>query len=448
MKNISVNFNQKIGKVKPMHAVNNGPYYKFGQDQRISNLHHWVEAGIPYSRLHDAPLGTNYGGAHVVDVNLIFPNFDADPYLPESYDFACTDEYLRVIDYSGTKIFYRLGASIEHEVKKYHTLPPKDFKKWAIICEHIIRHYTEGWADGFRYDIEYWEIWNEPDLDADDTANKRTWGGTKAQFFDFYEVAAKYLKTTFPHLKIGGPSCSGNMEWMKDFLAEMKRRDVPLDFFSWHRYAYEPDFIIEIAYQIRQIMDEAGYTEAESINNEWNYVRGWAEDEYRHSMRTQRNIKGASFVHGTICASQYAPVDLLMYYDARPCRFNGMFDYYMANICLKGYYPFKMFNELYKLGNCTNVQCDRNLFACAAVDGDKAAFTFTYYCDDETTPTEDIKLSVVGFAGQNGVKASYYLLDEDKDLELVREEVLSGESYSTMVQATLYSSYLVILERI
>ena len=45
-------------------------------------------------------------------------------------------------------------------------LPPKDFRKWAQICEHIIRHYNEGWADGHKWDIRYWEIWNEADLDS------------------------------------------------------------------------------------------------------------------------------------------------------------------------------------------------------------------------------------------------------------------------------------------
>ena len=49
-----------------------------------------------------------------------------------------------MIEAAGTKVFYRLSHRIEHEVKKYGTLPPKDFKKWAVICEHIIRHYTEG----------------------------------------------------------------------------------------------------------------------------------------------------------------------------------------------------------------------------------------------------------------------------------------------------------------
>jgi hypothetical protein len=47
--------------------------------------------------------------------------------------------------------------------------------------------------------------------------------------------------------------------------------------------------------------------------------------------------------------SQYEPVDMLMYYDARPCGMNGMFNTDMVCEKLKGYYPFYMFNQLYKL---------------------------------------------------------------------------------------------------
>ena len=57
-----------------------------------------------------------------------------------------------------TKVFYRLGSKIEHNRKKYGTLVPKDPHKWAVICEHIIRHYNEGWADGFHLNMQYWEI--------------------------------------------------------------------------------------------------------------------------------------------------------------------------------------------------------------------------------------------------------------------------------------------------
>ena len=62
----------------------------------------------------------------------IFPNFDADENDPASYDFACTDEAILVCLDAGTETFYRLGQTIENQIKKHHTLPPKDFKKWAM----------------------------------------------------------------------------------------------------------------------------------------------------------------------------------------------------------------------------------------------------------------------------------------------------------------------------
>ena len=155
---ITVDISKSCGKMKPMHSVNNGPVYKFAEDQRITNIDAYRDAGIPYARNHDAAFNATYGGEHIVDVHAIFPDFDKDPYDENSYDFVLTDEYLKIIDFAGTKIFYRLGSKIEHQKKKYGTLPPKDFYKWAVICEHIIRHYNYGWADGFHYNIEYWEI--------------------------------------------------------------------------------------------------------------------------------------------------------------------------------------------------------------------------------------------------------------------------------------------------
>ena len=235
MENIKVDFSINTGKVKPMHAVNNGPVYKFTTDQRITNIDAFKEAAIPYARTHDAAFCSAYGGEHIVDILAIFPDFDKDPTDPESYDFTLTDEYLKVMIYAGVKPFYRLGSKIEHWPKKYGTLPPKDFHKWAVICEHIIRHYTEGWADGFDYDIEYWEIWNEPDGAPDDAdyVDKKCWGGTMQQFFEFFDIAAKHLKKCFPDKKIGGPATVYPItDWCKNFLAYLKEHNTPLDFYS------------------------------------------------------------------------------------------------------------------------------------------------------------------------------------------------------------------------
>ncbi|MBI4578450.1 MAG: hypothetical protein HY718_02035 [Planctomycetes bacterium] len=54
----------------------------------------------------------------------------------------------------------------------------KDFAKWAKICVNIIRHYNEGWADGFHYNIRYWEIWNEPNVGNSMRSGTRRWKHT------------------------------------------------------------------------------------------------------------------------------------------------------------------------------------------------------------------------------------------------------------------------------
>ena len=97
---------------------------------------------------------------------------------------------------------YRLGVTIEWGSKKYSCNPPQDFAKWARICEHIIMHYNKGWANGFEYGIDYWEIWNEPE-------NPPMWTGTKEQFLELYKVSSKYLKEKFPEIKIGGYGSCG-----------------------------------------------------------------------------------------------------------------------------------------------------------------------------------------------------------------------------------------------
>lgn len=445
MKQINVDFSQDCGKVKPMHAVNNGPVHKFSADQRISNLQWFIDAGIPYARTHDAAFYATYGGERTVDITAIFPDFDKDPNDPESYDFVWTDEYLKVMDAAGTKPFYRLGQKIEHGVKKYGTYPPKDFKKWAVICEHIIRHYTEGWAEGFNYDIEYWEIWNEPDCQSADGTSP-TWQGTQEQFIEFFCTALEHLKGCFPHLKIGGPAfCWVNKPYIEAFLGELKERKLPLDFLSWHCYARDPEWVIECTLAIRELLDKYGFTDTESNLNEWNYVRGWIGDDWIYSLKTEKNIKGAAFVSSVLLTQQYLPLDMLMYYDARPCGMNGLFSTDMVCDRLKGYYILRMFNELYKLGKCVPVECDGEfVYACAAKGDDKAAVMLTYYADVDERENEEVKVNLKSLGIKDG-KVKIYLHDRERDMELVGEEEI-GENDEITLNTPLFGTYLLIAE--
>ena len=449
---ISVDFAKEVGKVKPMHATNNGPVVKTsdvknGTTHPVNcNLYEFKAAGIPYARTHDSSYYHRYGIEHTVDVSAIFPNFDADPYHPDSYEFDCTDEYLKGCELAETEVFYRLGQRIEHTVKKFHIDPPKDYKKWAVICEHIIRHYTEGWANGYRMKITYWEIWNEPDLWWNTSQTRTTWTGTPKQFFDFYHEVATHLKGCFPHLKIGGPALALDVEWAEDFLAQLS---APLDFFSWHVYAHDVEKMVEKEIVFRNLLDKYGFTNTESILNEWNYVLEWEGDNFVYSHEQRRKEKGAAFTLAAMCASQYAPVDMLMYYDARPDEFwNGMFDMMAVGRVLKGYYPFPMFNTLYRLGRCVEVSADANAYLCAAKSDNEGAIVMTHFNDDDSTLPQSFALDVNGFGGENGVEVETFILDKTRNLESLGKMTYYADRFSLQLSVPNFTSYLFKLKKL
>ena len=366
---VAVDPSAEVGPVKLMNSVNNGPAVPpVRGDQKRGNFDAYKSACIPFARLHDS-VGCVSGGSHTVDIDKIFPDFDADENDPKNYDFVFTDHYLNAIVRAGTKIYYRLGQTIEHGPKKYGVLPPKDFVKWARICEHVIRHYNEGWGWGLdtarttrnieyknQFKIEYWEIWNEPDLDPFEKVEQniapRCWGGTVEEFFKFYETAAKHLKVKFPDLKIGGPAIAGNLGWGERFLKYCRDTQTPLDFFSWHIYGMYPKAIADRCKTVRALMDKYGFGEAESILNEWNYVKGWGDDwVYSLEVESGRfNQKAAAFIAATMIDCQQVPLDHLMFYDARNgSGMNCLFDK-TTLWPIKGYYPYLCWAKLLDAG--------------------------------------------------------------------------------------------------
>ena len=58
-----IDFGKILGKMKPLHGVNNSP---MALNRQVPGF---AEAGIPFCRLHD-PAGA-FGGAHFVDINNV-----------------------------------------------------------------------------------------------------------------------------------------------------------------------------------------------------------------------------------------------------------------------------------------------------------------------------------------------------------------------------------------
>jgi hypothetical protein len=430
MKHLTVNFDCIMGAIKPINGVNNGPLTcNFTQDARP----YFKEAAIPFARLHDTEYP--FGSGEFVDVDCIFKVFVCDENDPNSYNFTLTDEYLKAIAECGTKIIYRLGATIEHQPIKIHTHPPKDYMKWARICEHIIRHYNEGWADGLYLGIEYWEIWNEPELDGHEC-----WTGTTEEYCRFYKAVVTYLKGKFPHLKFGGPAAAwGPGVFAREFLASLTEggQRVPLDFFSWHGYIADPKKAMNLAVRVRRMLDEFGYTQTESIYDEWNYVTEWSN--VRPCYRFISSYKGAAFNAAVLCVLQHAPCDISTFYDAQVKQHESWCGLFGPSLeCIHGkaglvelkkvYYAFKAFARLAELGYETeSVIEDGNIYVCAAAAEEGRAVMLVNYHDTECKAERvQVKLN-----GAENIKMKVLRLCGTKNLDEVGE--ITGEGTLTLL---------------
>jgi len=148
---IVVDFSKTNGVIRPLHGGNNGPLCS-GEIVDLTAFHR--DLAMPFVRLHDSA----WPYPDIVDIHALFPNPTADPDEPANYRFGPTDDYLRAITNTGAGIVFRLGESIEHARRKRYVHPPADAERWSRVCLGIIRHYNEGWADGHRLGIQYWEI--------------------------------------------------------------------------------------------------------------------------------------------------------------------------------------------------------------------------------------------------------------------------------------------------
>lgn len=444
MTNISINFNKKTGKIKPMHGVGQPPFG--GID--FSYIKYLKDANIPYSRLHD--VGGWFGGNMFVDIPNIFRDFEADVNDPEAYDFVFTDMLIAALEENGCEPVYRLGVTIEnfHRIKAYRIFPPKNMEKWARICEHIIRHYNEGWANGYNYGIKYWEIWNEPDNGIDNTQNMM-WHGTKEEYYELYRITSKHLRKIFGNsIKIGGYGHSGfyvvdsiedieksigiglgmkenPTDWEKrteyfitffdGFIDMVTRENLPFDFFSHHSYASVRATLKRQKY-VEQRLDAAGLSDVEIHLNEWN-------------TNARVNERGKSVASANtaamMCVMQNTKMSMMCYYDARLgiSMYGGMFNP-MTYEPLCTYYTFKAFGNLYKLGTQVAAKSgSKDVYVLAATDGEKYGVLIS-----NTGKDTEIKLDA-------GKKMCGYLIDEDN---YYKETDLDTASFTLKENQVIY----------
>jgi xylan 1,4-beta-xylosidase len=248
------------------------------------------------------------------NASTIFPDWNADAEKSDSYNFVPTDKVLTAIRASGAEVYYRVGRSWGA-----NSDPPPDFDKYANVVKHIAMHYNQGWANGFHYNIRYWEFWNEPEA--------LFWSGTPEQFYSLYEKTVRALKSVDPTLKVGGDAkaiASDDGPYREGFIDYCAAHHVPLDFYSWHTYAdasADPYDAVRLARQIRGVLDTHGFPKAESILSEWNLTPDFTE----HEKARLQGVETAAYIGAVLSYFQDAPIDHAQFYRG-DAAWMGLFD--------------------------------------------------------------------------------------------------------------------------
>jgi len=426
---VNIDISKEIGIIRPINGGNLGPLCHL---KMLDLSKEFNELNIPIIRTHDVP----WFSMPAVDIHTIFKDFRLDPSDESNYDFRQTDDYIASLVASGADIVYRLGESIEHSKNKYYVNPPEDYEKWAEICCGIIRHYNKGWANGFNYDIKYWEIWNEPDI------RPACWTGTDEEFFDLFNTVSKKIKNEFPDVMVGGPAVAHPVdvnegkavptEFTKKFLLNCSEKSIPLDFFSWHIYSNDPWVSGHRPSYVREVLDQFGFKNTESHMNEWNYIpeNNWNAlmveqgATRRQIYSIQSGTRGAAFIANVLMLLQDEPVDVANFYTTTAGLF-GIFSVYGEP--LKAYYAHKAYAELLKTHRRISVEYDKEAGIVLSAGINEEHTGITILASNFNAENKTLNLSFMHSNLKGALKYELYILDDANNMSLVKESFLEDK---------------------
>ena len=455
---LAVDFLTAAGPVRPeLHSSGFGPMICSQTAQERVDI---KSMGFKAARTHDWALGN--GNQRVCDYFHIFPLMHLDAKDPKNYWFAPTDYLLkRTREEMGLDVFYRLGTSIEHSGSKVHfnSLIPEDFDKVAETFAATVRHYNRGWADGFKWNIKYWEIWNEPDgiatlwtppgglSDEDMARTSAKRDECRAKFVKFFVTVLKRLKSEFGDgIKVGGPALSScKLPWIKDILSACRDAGVAPDFISWHGYVRDPMRFNNEAETVREICDSYGFDKCELIVNEWHYFgENYTWTDMQHSSDPEAKariwegpdshsgIRSACHTLATLSNMERSKLSQAYFYG---CCHTGDWGFKDAlHRKYKVFYALKLFGDIVR--GYTTI-CDSasegsvTLFPVKDASGRKALLVVDY-----GGASRRISVRVAG--APDGSKAECVILDHRHNLEPHKVEFKDG--VLTLVKPDFHSA--------
>ncbi len=214
------------------------------------------------------------------------PPMSQNPNDPTQYDFSKMDKAVK--------------AAIDNDIEPLIMFftgdrKPSDLNAYGIYAQNVAKHLTQGWNNGYNYDIKTFRFGNEPD-------NKQFWTDTQENWFTTYVAWAKALKSVNKNFILDAPGIMagrvGSVEssnpvfsasfdnsdkisdWITNFLAYVKKNNAYVDLVSIHAYTPFPYFGF---YDNYRLLNEElkKYSNLSNIygtprpaNDEWNLILG------------------------------------------------------------------------------------------------------------------------------------------------------------------------------
>ena len=215
---VRINFDQADGQLSPVWSYfgYDEPNYTYAPNGRkILNELAALNPTPVYIRVHNL-LTTGDGSASLKwgSTNVYTEGESGNPV----YNWEILDRIFDTFHESGVKPIVEIGfmpkalsvhpEPYRHEfplvpINEIYTgwaYPPKDYRRWADVVFHFVRHLGERYGDP-EIRSWFWEVWNEPDISY--------WQGTPEEFFKLYDFTVDAVRRAYPEAKIGGPDTTG-----------------------------------------------------------------------------------------------------------------------------------------------------------------------------------------------------------------------------------------------
>lgn len=224
----------------------------------------WREAGVTVVRSFDwvSRLDTRD------NPTSLFPDWSADPDDPASYNFTATDQWVDAVHATGAEVMFTIASSIPK-----NKLPAEDVELYGRVVEHIVRHYSQGWAGGPAKPIRLYEFGDQPDF------GPLHFAGEPEEFYAMYRAFCEAISRVDAGLTVGGPSLAFSLEadspYREGFLEFVRENDLPLHFFSFLWFtdgSRDPLDYRFVSQQLREVLDRHGFTDTDLTLSYWNYL--------------------------------------------------------------------------------------------------------------------------------------------------------------------------------